>query len=392
MKRILAVGHGQDGSGFARVLRGILSGLCHDFDIHHIGLNGFGAGAPGDWIRHPCRDPNDAYGFDELRLQMGALRPDVVFVLHDLWILPGYLDAMQGFKAPVVAYTPIDGQLARAESVYALRELRCLVTYLPSAREQMRQAFEELAESDGIAMPELHAIPHGIDLDSFCPVENAREKLFPSWKEAGDAFLFLNANRNWPRKQLILTIEAFARFAQGKPESVKLYLHSAPQGCVDLRAAAERYGIGPRLLLTEDCGMEHPVVSEERLNWIYNACDAGVNTSCGEGWGLVSFEHGSTGAPQIVPRHSACADLWHGSAEMVDAELEPKSWQSPLRMSRVSVKGVTQAMERIYEDGALRSDLSRAARVNATSPAFGWPVVVEQWHGLFDRVTTEGNL
>ena len=108
MKRILAVGHGQDGSGFARVLRGILSGLCHDFDIHHIGLNGFGAGAPGDWIRHPCRDPNDAYGFDELRLQMGALRPDVVFVLHDLWILPGYLDAMQGFKAPVVAYTHKD--------------------------------------------------------------------------------------------------------------------------------------------------------------------------------------------------------------------------------------------------------------------------------------------
>jgi hypothetical protein len=59
------------------------------------------------------------------------------------------------------------------------------------------------------------------------------------------------------------------------------------------------------------------IVSDRELNLLYNACDVGINTSMGEGWGLVSFEHGAAGAAQVFPDHTACTELWSGRAELI---------------------------------------------------------------------------
>ncbi len=140
----------RDGSGFARVLRGILGAVCHIFDVHQLCLNGPGSDAAGDWTRHPCRDPNDVYGFDEFRSLLQELRPDIVFILQDLWIVPGYLDALEGRRVPLVAYVPLDGQLARPEIAYSLRALNNLVAYVPGAQKQFAQAFDRRSELDGL--------------------------------------------------------------------------------------------------------------------------------------------------------------------------------------------------------------------------------------------------
>jgi hypothetical protein len=55
-----------------------------------------------------------------------------------------------------------------------------------------------------------------------------------------------------------------------------------------------------------------PKFSDEQLNFLYNACDVGINTTTGEGWGMPSFEHAATRAAQIVPHHTSLADLWKG--------------------------------------------------------------------------------
>lgn len=74
-----------------------------------------------------------------------------------------------------------------------------------------------------------------------------------------------------------------------------LYLHMGMQDRgVDVLGLARALGIEDRLLLTTTAP-ERPHVSDEHLGLIYQACDVGVNTSAGEGWGLVAFEHGATG-------------------------------------------------------------------------------------------------
>ena len=66
--------------------------------------------------------------------------------------------------------------------------------------------------------------------------------------------------------------------------------------------ARRAFGLEERLYLNPLAG---GIVDDRELNLLYNACDVGITTSMGEGWGLVSFEHGAAGAAQIVPDHSA---------------------------------------------------------------------------------------
>jgi len=46
------------------------------------------------------------------------------------------------------------------------------------------------------------------------------------------------------------------------------------------------------------------------LNKLYNACDVGINTCLGEGFGLCNLEHACVGKPQIVTRVGALNDIF----------------------------------------------------------------------------------
>ena len=84
-------------------------------------------------------------------------------------------------------------------------------------------------------------------------------------------------------------------------------------------------------------------LSDADLNRLYNACDVGINTSMGEGWGLVSCEHGAAGAAQIVPDHTGCAELWRGRGELIPPARSYVPEFSPLEMGEVSPEGVARA-------------------------------------------------
>ena len=60
-------------------------------------------------------------------------------------------------------------------------------------------------------------------------------------------------------------------------------------------------------------------------------------------WGLIAFEHGATVAPQLVPNHGACAELWEGSALMLDNGGDGEG-------TTVTPEAVARALEHLYED------------------------------------------
>jgi glycosyltransferase involved in cell wall biosynthesis len=119
------------------------------------------------------------------------------------------------------------------------------------------------------------------------------------------------------------------------------------------------------------------------LNLLYNACDVGINTSMGEGWGLVSFEHGATGAAQIVPRHSACAELWRERAEMMEPARRYVPEFSVLEMGEVSAEGVAAAFDNLYRDPPRRQQLAEAAYQAALNPEYSWDAIAERFDHLF---------
>jgi hypothetical protein len=53
-------------------------------------------------------------------------------------------------------------------------------------------------------------------------------------------------------------------------------------------------------LLTIDTTPPSTYYNDDTINQLYNACDIGINTANGEGFGLCQLEHLATGAPQVV--------------------------------------------------------------------------------------------
>jgi len=119
------------------------------------------------------------------------------------------------------------------------------------------------------------------------------------------------------------------------------------------------------------------------LNLLYNACDVGTTTSMGEGWGLVSFEHGAAGAAQIVPDHSACAELWRGRAEMIPPARRYIPEFSTLEMAEVSAEGTAQALDKLYADPQRRQQLAQAAFEAAQNPDYSWDAIAARFDDLF---------
>ena len=80
-----------------------------------------------------------------------------------------------------------------------------------------------------------------------------------------------------------------------------------------------KQGLDPngRIIMTTNT-QDPPNVEVDMLNTIYNACDVGVNTCKGEGWGLVNFEHAACKVAQVVPNHTSCKEIFEGYGQLID--------------------------------------------------------------------------
>jgi glycosyltransferase involved in cell wall biosynthesis len=390
---LLAVGFWLPGSGFARVLRHIAVGVADGFDVHVIGIGYHGPVARlGPATLHPSNphggDVFAAFGAAELAERLGAR---IVLLVNDLWMLHSYMRTLPSLRdrTRIVAYVPLDGRIVSDRLLSPLGSVDRFVVPTEFARRELSSAQSRVG-----MRPRVSVIPHAIDAGMFRPLAGgrpaARRQLFggdPSWRQA--SFIVLNANRPLERKRIDLTIEGFALFARDKPPGVKLWLHhahmdAAERAGIESRIACHR--IADRVRLTERGA---PPLSDTELGMVYNACDVGLNTAMGEGWGLVSFEHAATGGAQVVPASSACQELWDGAGELVPTEDAGVPRFSPLAMRVVSAAGVAASLERLYSDRRRLERMSQAARENAARPKYRPDAVGAEWRTLFDEVSAQ---
>jgi glycosyltransferase involved in cell wall biosynthesis len=303
----------------------------------------------------------------------------------------------------IVFYSPVESGPIAPEIMQRLQGISRYVVFTEYGRREIEEALKSVrAQDPAFQFPDLDVIPHGVDCDRFFPLAGetesapilsrrleARRKMNLADAEHLEAFIVLNANRNMPRKRIDLTMQGFAAFAKDKPANVKLYLHMATEDTGwNVLILAKRYGIFDRLIMTQ-ADNSRPTFSDEQLNFLYNACDVGITTTAGEGWGMPSFEHAATRAAQIVPRHTSLADLWKDAAEFIDPAMT-LTWPGNLTHGHiVTPEGVAAALQRLYEDRPRREALAAAAYRNATRPEFNWISIAARWRRLFDELLVE---
>jgi D-inositol-3-phosphate glycosyltransferase len=373
-------------TGFARVLHSIQKYLPEEvYDISWLGINYLGDPHDFPFKIYPAFTKGDIWGINRIKDVVELENPDIIFLLNDAWVLANILGSLKDVKQlpQIVTYFPVDSLNF---------DRNWFRNYGIVARAFTYTEFGKQVVNDCGANIRIEAMPHGTDSEIFYkinqPKSEIKKTLYPDKPDFIESFIFLNANRNQPRKRIDTTVEAFGNFVRGKPENVKLYLHMGLRDSGwDINRLAKRYGLEKRVLISATSA-QMPRITDEKLNAVYNATDCGLNSSTGEGWGLCSMEHAVTGAPQIVAAHSACKELFSDCG----LTIEPKLWlTSPaegLVSGFISADDLAEAMEKIYSDTALYQELSDKCYKKFTAPEYQWKTIAQRWHKVFLEVIT----
>jgi glycosyltransferase involved in cell wall biosynthesis len=342
---------------------------------------------------------------DWLRRHMEDVAPHGVLVTGPAYLATPLLRQLQKYRPnrQLFLYLPVEGEMVNNEIAQTLDLVDVCILYTEHARSSAAVLCAQAREGNpALHTPRLFVVGHGVDTSDFFPLRGspdghftsdgravAKRQLFPEQPGLHKAFLVLNANRAYQRKRLDLTIAGFAEFASSRTEAY-LYLHTgriSSQQNAQLSGLIAESGVDGRVLLNtlNPTGASLPI---EQLNLLYNACDVGLTTAMGEGWGLVSFEHAATGAPQIVPDHTSFTENWTGAAEMLPHVGREHIFYELADMFVVSPHDVALALERLHDNCSYRQRMAKAAYARSTEPRYLWSRIGRRFGDLLDHSLT----
>lgn len=377
------------GSGLTRVLTALAASL-EGGDVRVLGFVPCGSATEAGTIggREAMLVPSPGRCFSApqpwLANCLAEQRPRHILVTGPPFMTAAFLRQLQGVRATttIALYMPIEGRLIgdSLAEVAGLADL-CLL-YTSGACADMEALCGRLAARDpNFHAPRLAVAGHGFDKNLFYPLPapNERERrrrakraFFGDRPDLADATIVLNANRVDSRKRLDLTLEGFALFAKAQPKA-RLCLHTGPRpfGLDDtIRRLISAAGLGDRVLLSPERSDE--LLSDARMNLLYNACEIGLSTSMGEGWGLAAFEHAATRAALVLPAHTSFLENWAHAAELVEASGSYFSLHDSSTMYPVAPAGVAAALAALCDDPRRYAALADAAFARVARSDCDW--------------------
>ena len=387
--KVLFIGEYMKPTGFGQVMRAILKHLTPVYEVTL--LETTVAFEKPEQMYHGFRllggtDTGDAFSFKRIQ-QLDLNQFDVIFMINDVWGIDQFLTVfkMKDYKGKVVVYFPVDAKEHDPDWYGHFDIVSKAVTYTQFGRAEVAKAAPQLLERGC-----LEVIPHGIDTDLFFaidkPMNTIREELWGTDKY-NDDFIFLSAHRNQPRKRLDISMKAFSIFAAGKTD-VKLYMHCGNNDMsLNIVKLAARYGISEKMMMTggvNSSGAQR--LPDEKLNQLYNACNIGLTSSLGEGWGLPVCEMGSIGRPQIAPNHSACKELLSDFCELIHISAEHTQDKIMTVGGIPDVLNMAAIMETYYYSSALYEQVAKKTAEKFNRPEFMWKNICKKWVEIINSV------
>ena len=250
----------------------------------------------------------------------------------------------------------------------------------------------------------LNIIYHGVNLKDFYPMEDAAmlaDWRAKCWGAHQDKFVFMNVNRNQPRKDLFRTLQAFKilldrRRAKGK-DDVYLYLH-----CNIFDTDLNLIEMSQQIQLTqgEEWAFPDPKVFQasrgypmQVLNQLYAAADAVVTTTLGEGWGLSITEAMATKRLIIAPDNTSIPEILgktgNGGAERGLLYASGKEWfvqhQDNSRARPLAdIASLVNAMEWAVEHREDKRLIEERAYEWVKTLAWDGELIGGKWKALFE--------
>ena len=260
-----------------------------------------------------------SFGIDQFPKAVSVVDPDILLLYNDVMVLNQFLDALDGQfptsadgtrhpskPSKVVCYVDlvhddqdhrlVDGIVRRADEVWV---------FAAHWRDHLLKTYPDNATR-------IHVVPHGMDPslieygEKLTKTEARNQLNIPE-----GAFVIVNMNRNSYRKALDISIDSFLRFWKDHRDAVLVLNNNA--------GTDSGYDIEPVILsICRRLGLEDDVATifetailrfqnggfmpDSAIAALHVACDLGLNTCLGEGFGLCQLEGACLGRPQIATK------------------------------------------------------------------------------------------
>ncbi len=300
------------------------AGHKHKLDGHtYYGLN------KGQW-------GDDAIGFTAR-----DWKADIVITLMDVWVMDPTLLDRDGIR--YCPWLPVDHEPAPRGIVDRLKS-----AYRPIAISQFGH---RMLHDAGVWAD---YIPHGVDCRVFKPARTPKAKReAKQWLGFNpDGFLvtMVSANKGWPcRKAFPEAFDAFAQFSAQVPET-EMYVHTIFDdrwGGPNLATLRATYGIPDNVVRFPTPEQFTLGFDDNMMRAVYQASDALLCPSYGEGFGIPIVEAQACGIPVIVNDCTSMSELAGPSFAVKPLA----KWWTPLEAFQFlpSVNGLVEALRALHE-------------------------------------------
>ena len=317
LKFLLVSTHCHQYTGYSKVSYGILRQLAKLpwLAVTHFGFQKFPQQQFADGYRpYPAgvevidaaagEEPfEQGFGFKQLPDVIKKVQPDIVMIYNDMSVVGKFIIEMD--KAGVSGSTKT---WVYCDQVYTT-QLQGYLDMLNLKAERIftfTSGWKQCLKDQGVNRP-IDVLLHGFEADLYKPLP--RNEIRKNLKIPEEAFVYLNVNRNQPRKRYDILVMAFVELVVKYPtkpifmmcicdkgEKGGWWLFELYQRELKLRGVPiDQFG-GRLMISSQDM-----VFKDEDINVFYNCADVGVNSADGEGWGLCNFEQMGVGVPQVVP-------------------------------------------------------------------------------------------
>lgn len=416
-------------TGFAQVSRNILNVLLGEGSYEPV-VVGINHSDYYDQKKFPypiyeaapalVQDPRyrDLYGRQRFLDFLGTGKFDLVFTIQDTFIMEDIASVILQAREQMAAknkqlgevrykpfkwigYFPIDGvpKMNWITKSAMLADYPVCYTKWGKAESVAVVKAEDEAEA-AKADARIEVIYHGTNLKDFHPIDDAEAlKKFRTGYFQGKAdgkFLIINVNRNQPRKDLARTLAVFNDFVAIHPDAF-LYMHCQAHdtagNILEVARSFKNLHLGQNWTLPADFGASKGVPIEE-LNQIYNAADAVITTTLGEGWGLSMTEAMATKTLIIAPRNTSTPEIIGENEERGLLADSGKEWMVLQNDNEVirPITSVASMVEKLcyaydHKDKPEIQDRITAAYAWVQQLAWEGEQVGGKWLNVFKRAT-----
>lgn len=409
--KVLAWGDYACSTGFGTVMKNIMSEINNtgSYEIDVVGVNY--DGGPYDTSKWPGRlwpaisalrtqgPYGDVFGRQVFLDLLGQNNYDIVFIVQDTFIVlpivPQILE-LQRTKPntfSTIYYYPFDCTPREEWVKQCVTSFDFPVAYTKYAKDESRKFVGAIADKQDV-------IYHGTNTNDFFPLtpeqkQETRKAIFPPVLQ--DRFIITNVNRNQGRKDVSRSLMILKQLHNIGMKNAFLYMHMQETdfgGSIMQMAAS--IGLNPDSDFTIPDPRQfgaHSGFPIEFLNGIYNASDAYLTTTHGEGWGLSITEAMATKLPVIAPNNTSVPEiLGEDRGWRVQSGHTPTHWiikendnerMRPLMDVEEAAETIKYIMEH-PEEAAERAENAYAWVKENT-----WENICKQWINVFNRATNK---